>query len=77
LHVFPVPQSAFVEHWTFAPASSAGGVHWLLLQTVPCGHSLSAVHLSTQPCVVQKDPLAHSLSLVQGFVCGGATLEQP
>jgi hypothetical protein len=54
LHSLPIPQSAFVEQATGAPASSPGGRHWPLVQTVPFGQLESVLQVGTQePPVVQ------------------------
>jgi hypothetical protein len=73
----PTPQSLLTVHATGLPASSPGGTQVSPLQTVPFGHCVELVHFSTQPLVVQTEPLMQSLSLVHVVAGGGVTAEQP
>jgi hypothetical protein len=77
VQTLPTPQSALVEQATGAPASSAGGVHWSLLQTVPWGQSALVLHVGAQPFVVQVVPAAQSALLEQDVCGGGLTVEHP
>jgi hypothetical protein len=73
----PSPQSLLVVHSFFAPGSAVGAAQSPALHTSPLAQGAPSEQVVVQPLAVQTEPGPQLEVPVQGFLAGGATLEQP